>query len=304
MHITSTSYQNAHSLSASIKEESETVSMRTPVAPPSQQLSEKDLELASLDPKVRIMAMMIEAMTGKKVDITSFKSSTFSQAPQDSGVSSSPIFDYEYHAKELNSMSYSASGSVKLSDGSMREYSLSIEWAKAFVVDNRFSIQDGQIFTDPLVISFGGGEPLSSNTFAFNLNSEVKHLHFSDGGGYLALDKNGDGVINDGSELFGPSTGKGFLELAAYDSDRNGWIDSNDAIFSQLRIWVAHENEDKLYTLSEAGIGAISLSATDISYVAKDSIDSAFAHYKKASVALGENGGVYGVFEADIAKKL
>lgn len=45
------------------------------------------------------------------------------------------------------------------------------------------------------------------------------------GCGYLALDKNGDGVINDGNELFGVKTGDGFYELSKYDSDLNGWID-------------------------------------------------------------------------------
>lgn len=300
MHITSTPYQNSHSQSVAIKNESESLTMRQPseVQNATIELSDKDKELLKLDPKVRMMAMMIEAMTGKKVDITSFKSSTYSQ-PQQNETSNSPIFDYHYHRDELNAMSFSASGSVKLDDGSTREYSLSIEWAKSFVVDNRFSIQDGKIFTDPLVISFGGGEPLSQNSFAFNLNSDMQKLNYTTGGGYLAFDKNSDGKINDGSELFGPSTGKGFLELSAHDSDKNGWIDSNDAIFSQLRVWVVHEDSEQLYTLQEAGIGAISLSATDISYNAKSSIDNTFAHYKKASVALGD--GAFGVFEVDLS---
>lgn len=48
------------------------------------------------------------------------------------------------------------------------------------------------------------------------------------GGVFLALDKNGDSVINDGKELFGAATGQGFKELAIYDSDKNYWIDEND----------------------------------------------------------------------------
>jgi hypothetical protein len=43
--------------------------------------------------------------------------------------------------------------------------------------------------------------------------------------GLLVIDKNLDGKVNDGSELFGPSTGDGFEKLARYDEDRNGWID-------------------------------------------------------------------------------
>mgnify|MGYP000465316364 CR=1 FL=1 len=48
------------------------------------------------------------------------------------------------------------------------------------------------------------------------------------GSGYLALNKNGDGVINDGSELFGTASGDGFYDLSMYDEDGNGWIDEND----------------------------------------------------------------------------
>ncbi len=39
--------------------------------------------------------------------------------------------------------------------------------------------------------------------------------------------------INDGSELFGTSSGDGFKDLATYDEDENGWIDENDSIFSK-----------------------------------------------------------------------
>ena len=48
------------------------------------------------------------------------------------------------------------------------------------------------------------------------------------GSGFLAVDKNNDGKINNGKELFGPNTGNGFDELAKYDSDGNQWIDESD----------------------------------------------------------------------------
>ena len=56
------------------------------------------------------------------------------------------------------------------------------------------------------------------------------------GSGLLALDKNGDGIINNGTELFGPNTQDGFSELSKYDSDGNGWIDENDSVYDNLRI--------------------------------------------------------------------
>jgi hypothetical protein len=66
------------------------------------------------------------------------------------------------------------------------------------------------------------------------------------GDGLLALDRNGDGVINDGSELFGSATkladgataGNGYVALAAMDSNHDGKISALDGGFGDLRVWV------------------------------------------------------------------
>ena len=92
------------------------------------------------------------------------------------------------------------------------------------------------------------------------------------------------------------------MELSAHDGDRNGWIDSGDDIFKQLRMWMITEGDEKLLTLQEAGIGAISLTTAPINYTLKSDAETAVAHYKKGSVALGEKEGVYGVFEVDVAQ--
>lgn len=95
--------------------------------------------------------------------------------------------------------------------------------------------------------------------------------------GFPALDRNGNGIIDDGSELFGNNTPQppsadpnGFRALAVFDrldqgGDSDGWLTERDAVFSQLRLWrdADHDGlseDDELFPLSVAGIKAIELS--------------------------------------------
>jgi len=98
--------------------------------------------------------------------------------------------------------------------------------------------------------------------------------------GILVLDKNANGQIETGNELFGDKTiledGKtassGFAALAALDSNRDGVIDAKDDKFSELRIWIDRDGDgfsapDELMTLEEAGVKSLNLSHTFVGQV-------------------------------------
>ena len=123
------------------------------------------------------------------------------------------------------------------------------------------------------------------------------------GSGYLAFDKNGDGIINDGSELFGTSNGNGFADLAQYDKDGNGWIDEADEIFDKLRIWVKDaDGNDNLMSLSETGVGAIYLGSRDTDFSLNNLSDNhTNGVIRKTGMFLYENGQTGTMQQLDLA---
>ena len=127
--------------------------------------------------------------------------------------------------------------------------------------------------------------------------------YLGSGSGYLALDKNGDGTINDGNELFGPQTGNGFNDLAKYDADGNGWIDENDPIWSQLKIWCKNEDgTETLYTLAEKGLGAICLQNVATDFALNNDKNQTNGYIRSTGIFLYENGNVGTVQHLDVAK--
>jgi hypothetical protein len=160
-------------------------------------------------------------------------------------------------------------------------------------------------FIDPLVLSFTDGlTSLGDSRFSFDLDSDGEMEEISNlksGSGFLVFDKNSDGIINDGRELFGPASGAGYGELKIYDSDDNDWIDENDPVFDKLQLWMGAGGEGgNLITLREAGVGALSLASVDAHLNLKDRGGRILGQLSKSGLFLTEDGSVRPLNELDL----
>lgn len=136
-------------------------------------------------------------------------------------------------------------------------------------------------FTSPLVLDLNGDgvqtTDLQEESVRFDVSNSgvlLETAWVSKHDGLLALDLNGDGLINNGSELFGNSTvllgdegllaADGWSALAQYDSNADGRIDAQDEIYAALLVWQDANGDgisdaDELRTLAEQAIASINL---------------------------------------------
>ncbi|HEX9061977.1 MAG TPA: calcium-binding protein, partial [Clostridia bacterium] len=135
---------------------------------------------------------------------------------------------------------------------------------------------------DPVILDLDGDgietTNINSGTY-FDLDANgfaEKSAWVKGDDGLLVLDRNNDGVIEGGSELFGDQTvlsngnpaANGYQALLELDTNKDGKIDANDARFSELKIW-KDSNEDgysetnELFTLQDLGIKSLNLVYTN-----------------------------------------
>ena len=200
---------------------------------------------------------------------------------------------------ESESTTFASSGMVKTQDGRSIDFNIEVSMSRAFTSQINTLTTQNYIKTDPLVINLDTDiGSVTDQKFLFDLDSDGDEEEISfagKGSGFLALDRNGDGRIGDGSELFGTKSGDGFKDLAAFDEDGNGWIDENDSIYSKLKVWTKDEDgNDYLINLKDADVGAIYLDNAHTQFSLKDGNNRLNGEIKKTGIYLHESTGAAG----------
>ena len=212
---------------------------------------------------------------------------------------------HQRQLKEEEALALMGSGTIAMADGRQVQFSLEMLMERQFELMETGTADQLSYLADPLVINFGGAPvSLSEGNYAFDLNNDglAEYMPFTgSGSGFLALDHNGDGLINNGGELFGPSHGNGYQELAAYDSDGNGWLDENDEVYGKLQVWSKDGlGNDQLRSLSDLGIGALSLQAISTPFSITDHSNELRGQVRQSSIAVMENGQVSTMQQLDL----
>jgi len=157
--------------------------------------------------------------------------------------------------------------------------------------------------SDPIILDLDGdGFEMTSyrNGAEFDIlgNGAKQNTAFVTGGdAFLALDRNGDGVINSGRELFGDQLGaaNGYEELRKLDDNGDGVIDKRDRRFGELLLFRDNGNgiteDGELLTLEQAGIESLSLRYANADQQAAGGNRIAqLASYRRADGSLGRAG--------------
>ena len=274
---------------------------------------EDDIE-ESMDEKTYVTAQILKAIFGKSIE--HIKASDIQPDPDDnSEIKSSEdtrlgwgmTYDYQETHAVHDETNFTSSGYIKTEDGREIQFNISLTMQRSQFESIQTHIQAGDAnLIDPLVINFNGNPTqLTDTRFTFDLNSDGKmdQIPFvGSGSGFLVFDKNSNGRVDNGLEMFGPATGNGFNELASYDSDLNGWIDENDPIYNHLSIWIKDQQGiDTLYSLQDKQVGAIYLSSAQTQFDIKQSDDQLLGQIQNSSIYLKENGGAGVIQQIDLA---
>ena len=280
-----------------------------PQSAPSTRVRDADASQA-LTPHLAMLRDLIERMTGIRAQELRLADAPAAEPVvlQDPSAAAAATpararfgLEYEQHTllEETEQTQWAAQGVVRTADGQEIHFSLQLQMQRSYREETHLLVRLGNAVqpVDPLVINFDGtAAQLQDLRFAFDLDGDghTEQVPLLAGQrAYLALDGNQNQRIDNGRELFGPATGNGYGELAAHDDDGNGWIDANDTVYGELRLWTPEtDGPGQLRTLQEAGVGALAVSSADTPFSLRTADNRTLGAVRATSVYLREDGGV------------
>ena len=256
--------------------------------------------------RIECIQFLLYMLFGSKGDESLSPAVTGSQT--DNTVVSEVREIYRYYRSESEETVFSTKGKVVTEDGREMDFNLDLSMSRTFTEYYERNVSTFKTFTDPLVINIDAPIAKMSDvkiSFDLDCDGEAEEISaLSDASGYLALDANGDGIINDGSELFGTSSGDGFADLAEYDSDGNGWIDEADEIFDRLVIaYIKEDGTQELVRLKDKDVGAIYTGSATTQFSLNDpATNEERARIRQTGIFLYESGMMGTVQHLDLAQ--
>lgn len=288
------------------------------VSAPLEGISEGDEHLNDKEQlEFSLLKLLVERFSGRKIrvikpsDLKQESSQSIETHPEADtrsdagGAGWGMIYQYSRSYFESERTEFHAQGIVKTADGQEIAIEINLSMSRTYSSEESFTLMAGDALKDPLVVNFAGNAAaLTQQTYNFDIDVDgtADQIHFvTPQSGFLALDHNGDGQVNDGSELFGAISGNGFADLAGHDNDENGWIDENDPIFSRLRIWSKDSaGLDHLVALGSKGIGAIYLGHITTPFAMKDDSNQLQGAVRSSGLYLKEEGGAGTLQQIDL----
>ena len=287
---------------------------------PKQQTANEDAYDVSLSPELLLKKKLIESVSGKSIetyaDIQNNKeylaiatqSYTLYAAQIDNTfvldgnrVSENARLSVKETVFEYEQLDYQTSVLITDENGKQRELGFSLSLSRELNISRELSMSVTE-FKDPLILNLDNNPELFQNTtqqFDLDADGQAETIpELNSGVWYLAYDRNQNGQIDNGFELFGAQTGRGFEELKQFDSDNNGIIDKQDARFHDLQLWNGSATQQ---SLQGGGVKAISLNAVDTPFTFTDNQGRARAQLRQTSVYLTQQNKLGAIHQVDFA---
>lgn len=157
------------------------------------------------------------------------------------------------------------------------QFQLTFQFEFSLSVDIRIALNQLDQQQDPIVVDLDGDGIELTNVengpmFDIKGTGEIVRTAWIRGGdAFLAVDRNGNGKIDNGLELFGDQWGaqNGFEELRKLDTNSDGYISKEDRDYDRLLLWRDNgdgvSSREELFTLAQMGIERISLQYKNVS---------------------------------------